>query len=276
MGTYADSLLTQGEVVLRRERQHWLSLFLETRLSILLWIIAIALLVMAFNLRDLARDGLSLGALAIIVIGLAFFVFRWWHWRTDEYVITNRRLLKVEGIINKRSGDSNLEKINDAILEENLIGRLLDYGDLEILTAAEVSVDRYRMLNHAKTFKKEMMTAKHALEDGRPYHDVATPPMRAPKPSRHHVPTPQPPSGPTRPRRSPSPCPVSRRCVTRGPSRPPNTRPRSRSCWAGCRACRHHGAQPGNAVRPARGGHHAPRRLPGPRVLPRLRRLSAG
>ena len=35
MGTYADSLLTQGEVVIRRERQHWLSLFLETRLSIL-------------------------------------------------------------------------------------------------------------------------------------------------------------------------------------------------------------------------------------------------
>ena len=29
MGTYADSLLTQGEVVIRRERQHWLSLFLE-------------------------------------------------------------------------------------------------------------------------------------------------------------------------------------------------------------------------------------------------------
>ena len=44
MGTYADSLLTEGEVVIRRERQHWLSLFLETRLSILLWVIAIVAL----------------------------------------------------------------------------------------------------------------------------------------------------------------------------------------------------------------------------------------
>ena len=37
MGSYADSLLTDGEVVLRREHQHWLSLFLESRLSLLLW-----------------------------------------------------------------------------------------------------------------------------------------------------------------------------------------------------------------------------------------------
>lgn len=179
MGTYADSLLTQGEVVIRRERQHWLALFLETRLAILGWLIALVLLVIAFNNRGGVRDGLSLGALAIIALGLLFFAYRFWHWKTDEYVITSRRLLKVEGIINKRSGDSNLEKINDAILEENLIGRLLDYGDLEILTAAEVSVDRYRMLNHAKTFKKEMMTAKHALEDGHQYGEMASPPVRA-------------------------------------------------------------------------------------------------
>ena len=182
MGTYADSLLTQGEVVIRRERQHWLSLFLETRLSILLWIIAIVALlaVPVFHLKGTASDGLSLGALAIIAFGVVFFAWRWWHWQTEEYVITTRRLLKVEGIINKRSADSNLEKINDAILEENLIGRILDYGDLDILTAAEVSVDRYRMLNHAKTFKKEMMTAKHALEDGHSYHDVTSAPLRAP------------------------------------------------------------------------------------------------
>ncbi len=178
MGTYADSLLTQGEVVIRRERQHWLSLFLETRLSILLWAIAIVVLVVAFNVGDRnARDGLSLAALAVIVVGLLFFAYRWWHWKTDEYVITSRRLLKVEGIFNKRSGDSNLEKINDAILEENLLGRIFDYGDLKILTAAEISVDHYRMLNHAKSFKKQMMTAKHALEDGRSYSDVATPPV---------------------------------------------------------------------------------------------------
>lgn len=179
MGSYADSLLTDGEVVLRREHQHWLSLFLESRLSVLLWFLGLLGLLFVFwrNQRDGLDTTVSWGALVLIVLGVAFFIYRWWHWRTDEYVITNRRLLKVEGIINKRSADSNLEKINDAVLEVNLVGRLLDYGDLDILTAAEVTVDKYRMLNHAKTFKKEMMSAKHALEyglDARP-----TPPLRA-------------------------------------------------------------------------------------------------
>jgi hypothetical protein len=181
MGTYADSLLTKGEVVLRREKQHWLSLFLESRLSILLWGIAIVLLIIVVwrGRSDDISNGLSIGALAVIVAGLLFFAWRWWHWTTDEYIITNRRLLKVEGIVNKRSADSNLEKINDAILDENFLGRILDYGDLDILTAAEVAVDKYRMLNHAKSFKKEMLTAKHALEDGHSYSDVASPPLMA-------------------------------------------------------------------------------------------------
>ncbi|MBX3032180.1 MAG: PH domain-containing protein [Chloroflexi bacterium] len=182
MGSYADSLLTTDEVVLRRERQHWLSLFLESRLSVFLWIVAIVGLVAIFvlDIGGGARDGLSIGALVFIAIGGVFFLYRFWHWKTDEYVITNRRLLKVVGIVNKRSSDSNLEKINDAVLEVNLMGRMLDYGDLLILTASDVAVDRYRMLNRAKSFKKTMMTAKHALEEGRPYMDMPAPPVRAP------------------------------------------------------------------------------------------------
>ena len=102
-----------------------------------------------------------------VVVGLLILAFNYWVWRTEEYLVTNRRMMKVTGVINKRSADSSLEKINDAILEENLLGRILNYGDLDILTAAEVAVDRYRMLNDAKGFKKTMLDAKHKLETGR-------------------------------------------------------------------------------------------------------------
>ena len=61
-------------------------------------------------------------------------------------MVTNRRVMKVEGILKKRSADSSLEKINDAVLEQSVLGRMLGYGDLDILTANEQSVDRLRML----------------------------------------------------------------------------------------------------------------------------------
>ena len=48
----------------------------------------------------------------------------------------------------------------------NAVGRLLGYGDLKILTAADAAIDRYRMLNDATEFKKVMMSAKHALQSG--------------------------------------------------------------------------------------------------------------
>ena len=67
-------------------------------------------------------------------------------------------------MINKRSADSSLEKINDAVLTQSLFGRMFGYGDLEILTAAESGISRLRMLRDADDFKRAMLDAKHELE----------------------------------------------------------------------------------------------------------------
>jgi hypothetical protein len=88
--------------------------------------------------------------------------------------------MKVTGILNKRSSDSSLEKINDAILDQNVIGRILNYGDLDILTAAgESAVDYFRMLNGAKEFKRVILNQKHALELEYQFRQPPSPPLRA-------------------------------------------------------------------------------------------------
>jgi len=107
------------------------------------------------------------------------FVYRAWQWWAQDYAVTNRRLLKVTGILNKRSADSSLEKINDAILSQSIWGRMLNFGNLEILTAADMAVDRYYMLNDPKQFKKVMLTQKHALETEVMYGRPPSPPLRA-------------------------------------------------------------------------------------------------
>lgn len=169
MASYAETLLAPGEVVVHRSHQHVLSLILDSRFGLLSWGVAIVALIAMFTIASgagvLNQIALTVFC-AAVGIGFLLLAWHWWKWRTEEYLITNRRLMKVTGIINKRSADSSLEKINDAILEENLIGRILDYGDLDILTAADIAVDRYRMLANAKDFKKRMLEAKHDLETG--------------------------------------------------------------------------------------------------------------
>lgn len=178
---YADTLLTEGERIVVRARQHWLALLIDSRTALALWFVAALLIVavLVFRLTPPASDILSYAALAAIVVGLVVFAYHFWKWRNEDYLITNRRILKVEGIFNKRSADSSLEKINDAVLEQNMLGRMLDYGDLDILTASDTAVDRYRMLRSARNFKREMLNQKHALETEFAYGGaLPTPPFR--------------------------------------------------------------------------------------------------
>jgi len=175
---YADKLLADGEHVVLRARQHWLAMVVEGRIAWAIFISSLVLLFLILQLGSgLARDIFSYIADALLFVSLAWLVYIFWNWYSQDYLVTNRRVLKVEGILTKRSADSSLEKINDAVLEQSVFGRMLGYGDLEILTAAETSVDHYHMLSQAQTFKRTMLEEKHALEEE--FLRVPAPPMRA-------------------------------------------------------------------------------------------------
>jgi hypothetical protein len=208
MGTYAESLLTPDERVLRRERQHPIALVLDSWPAIILWSITIILIIARFIVPEeifgqrLFGDDTLFGSIAMaatlitLLLGIAVLAGRWWWWRTQEFIVTNYRLVLAWGVINKSASDSSLEKINDAQLEIGWLGRLLDFGRLEVLTAAPIQgADMLDRLQHAKDFKKTMMTAKHNLQsqadDGDGYNPPraaqAPPPVAAAAPSRIDV-----------------------------------------------------------------------------------------
>ena len=112
-----------------------------------------------------ATGPLSLVALFLFLLGAANIGLIYLRWRAEDYAITNRRILKVGGLLNKTSADSSLEKINDAILEQSFLGRIFDWGDLRVLTAASEVADDYHLLHHAATFKKIMLSAKQEVGD---------------------------------------------------------------------------------------------------------------
>jgi hypothetical protein len=178
MGRYADSLLTQGERIVVRSRQHWLATIIDARYPWLIFIGAVILLLLSQGITGAPRDALGFVTLAAFVVSIAWLIRVYWNWFAQDYIVTNRRVLKVEGIINKRSADSSLEKINDAVLDQNLFGRMLNYGDLDILTASDSAIDQFRMLERAPAFKREMLNQKHELE-GEYNRPMPAPPLRA-------------------------------------------------------------------------------------------------
>ncbi len=180
--TYADKLMADGEAPVLRSRQHVIALLKDALKGLGLWVLAIVLLVAIpyFNVtNDLVRNVVSIAAAACLVIGLLLIIWQYLLWWTEEYIVTNRRLMKVSGVVNKRSADSSLEKINDAILTQRFWGRVFNYGDLDILTAADQTVDSYRMLNAAPHFKITMLNEKHSLEMAYATGRIPTAPLRA-------------------------------------------------------------------------------------------------
>jgi Bacterial PH domain/Short C-terminal domain len=178
MPSYADKLLSEGEDVVLRARQHPLATIIEARWPWLLFIVSLVLLFLSQGMNDSqVKSILGWVCLGGFVIGLLWLGKIYLSWYNQEYLITNRRVMKVEGIINKRSADSSLEKINDAVLTQDLWGRMFNYGDLDILTAADVAIDQYRMLNAAPRFKREMLNQKHDLE-GDYNRPMPSPPLR--------------------------------------------------------------------------------------------------
>ena len=166
MSNYAESLLASGERVLRRAHQHWFVFVSNARWAVFALIASAVLTVLRvwLNGSGVIWNILSWITLAVFVFGVLSFLWSILRYRNEEYLITNRRLIHVEGVINKTTTDSALEKINDAVLSESLFGRMFGFGDLDVLTASEQGIERLRMLRDAKDFKKAMIEAKHELE----------------------------------------------------------------------------------------------------------------
>lgn len=180
MPRYADTLLSDGERIALRTRQHWFATIVDGRVPWVLFLAALVLLVLRIGMsgNGALEQGFGFLVLGLLLLSVAWLGRLYWSWYAQDYIVTNRRVLKVEGILNKRSADSSLEKINDAVLEQNLFGRIFGYGDLDILTAADVAIDKFRMLNGAPGFKKAMLDQKHALETE--FAHLPSPPLRAP------------------------------------------------------------------------------------------------
>ena len=161
---YAEGLLSTGERIVHREKQHWFVFIWGARYTILAIVIAGIAAVLQTNLSSPWRDILAWAAAILFLGGLLLLGWTILRYINQEYVLTNRRVIQVEGVLNKKVTDSSLEKVNDVVLTQSVFGRMFGFGDLEILTASESGISRFRMLVEPVKFKREMLDAKHEYE----------------------------------------------------------------------------------------------------------------
>ena len=163
---YVEQLLAPGETVLVRTRRHWIVLARWAGAALVLVVLG---LVMA-GLFGVTLGGWLAGpnvgvwaGLALAAVGIAAALPGWVRWATELYLVTDRRVIQVEGVLRKHALDSGLGKVNDVRLTQSALGRLLGYGSLEIITASESGINRLDDLPRPVDFKKAMMAGADGL-----------------------------------------------------------------------------------------------------------------
>jgi uncharacterized membrane protein YdbT with pleckstrin-like domain len=163
--------LIPGESIEFETRKHWIAPLRDS-------LIPAGLLVIAYVvglIRPDADGGLFgwLGNLlgivqtGIVVVAIGWEVYNLAVWRTARFAVTNLRVLRSEGLVQRRTSETLLTSVTDVRLRIGVVGRQLGYGDLQIFTGSgEGGSDTFRSIAKPAEFRNAMMTRKLADKSG--------------------------------------------------------------------------------------------------------------
>src|SRR5215469_7819041 len=127
MARYVDEILQPGEKVLYSTNAHWL--FYGP--AILAWIVVAILLIVSGLVPSLMLACWAAAAI-VAVVALYWTIKGWFHRMTTETDVTNMRVVHKTGFIKRRTFEMALNKVESVDVNQTILGRILNYGDVTI------------------------------------------------------------------------------------------------------------------------------------------------
>ena len=162
-----------GETVVHESQKHWIAPVRDS-------IVAVLLLVGAVILGNIAPSGD--GAIAtimrwiqigLVVVGVAMIAYNLVVWRSAIFAVTNRRVIREEGLLSRRSSATLVESITDVRMNIPFIGSRLGYGDLNIVTSSgEAGADQFKTIRNPEGFRDHVLSRE--MRDESPAPSPAT------------------------------------------------------------------------------------------------------
>ena len=128
---YIERILQPGETLVYAGKIHWI-IYLP---AMVLLLVALAALTQAKS----GPTGLSWLIVSIacwLAAGVAF-LSSWFRRWTTEIDVTNRRIVYKRGLIKRHTVEMNMDKVESVDVDQSMMGRLLNYGDITIFGTGE-------------------------------------------------------------------------------------------------------------------------------------------
>jgi membrane protein YdbS with pleckstrin-like domain len=115
-------------------RRHWIHLVKRLSLGVL------ATFILGYLAGYFAKQGIQSGLTILVLIWIGVIGWVLWdvgEWYYDRFILTNKRVMLIEGIIARKVAMMPLIKVTDMKYTQTPLGRVLGYGLFEIESAGQ-------------------------------------------------------------------------------------------------------------------------------------------
>ena len=158
--SYVEKHLIPGESVQYQTKLHWIVMLSHAAIAALLDLFAIGILVgwVFFGAKTKGSSipsAVYLFALACFVLGGALFFVGILKRNATEMAVTNKRVIVKTGIVDRRTIEILLSRIESVAVEEPAWGRLLGYGTV-IVRGTGGTPEVFAKIYHPLEFREQV------------------------------------------------------------------------------------------------------------------------
>lgn len=151
-GSYVASVLANGEQVVYIGKLHWG-----------IYIAPMAMIASAFILPFFVSSTIAIvWGFVVFIFGPAGLISAALASWTNEFAVTNRKVIAKTGLIWRKTIELMLAKIDSVQVSQSISGRLLGYGDLVLAVATEKQPMRF--LQNPMQFKQAVENAQAVIK----------------------------------------------------------------------------------------------------------------
>ena len=149
--------IEEHEKIILIVKKHWLMLGKS------LIFLVLAVIFRLIHVSELMSISISVG---IVLMS----VYLYFDWDLDIWVVTNRRVIDEWGVLSSNTRETPLDTIQNVDYHQSIIGKMFDYGNVEIRSAAAEGKTVNKFVASPKGLKDTIMASKrtkHIKDDER-------------------------------------------------------------------------------------------------------------
>ena len=128
---YVERILQPGEQVRHISSIHWIVYWPGVAVALL------AVVAYWFSETRYLTGFWRYTGYALALVAVILLVQQWFQWWITEIAVTNRRVIYKTGFVRRQTNEMNMDKVESVKINQTILGRILDYGDVTILGTGE-------------------------------------------------------------------------------------------------------------------------------------------